>query len=103
MADKQGRSSSSVGHGRSAIAYSTDPVQVRERRFLETLAAMLDAKLQAGAFGRLIIAAAPTALGSIRPALSDAVRKTIMAELPKDLTNIPTAQLDKHFAELLPI
>ena len=59
--------------------------------------------MQAGRFDRLIIAAAPTALGDIRPALSNGVKETIIAELPKDLTNIPRPQLDRHFETLLPI
>ncbi len=103
MADKPGRSFSSVGHGRSAMEYTTDPVAVRERRFVENVAEELDRHEQQGAFDRLIIAAAPTALGDIRPALSKKLQDRVMAELPKDLTNIPTPQLEKHFADLLPV
>src|SRR6478735_7756174 len=45
MADKPGRSFSSAGPGsRSSIEYSSDPVQVRERRFVEKLAEALNAK-----------------------------------------------------------
>jgi protein required for attachment to host cells len=102
MADKQGRSFSSFGPGsRSAIDYKTDPVEVRERRFVEHLADVLDERLTAGAFQRLIIAAAPSALGDIRPALSDAVKRTILAELPKDLVKTPSAKLAEHFDGLL--
>lgn len=103
MADRPGRSYSSVGHGRSAIEYSSDPVAVRERRFVEHVAEELERKHQQHAFDRLIVAAAPTALGDLRPALSKGLRDTIMAELSKDLTNIPTPQLQAHFAELLPV
>ena len=62
---------------------------------------MLDAKLAAGAFDRLIIAAAPTALGSLRAALSEAVGKTVTGELPKDLTKTPTNDLASHFDGLI--
>ena len=104
MADRPGRSFSSFGPGsRSAMEYSSDPVAVRERRFVETIAHLLDKKLQVHAFERLIIAAAPTALGDIRPALTPAVREVVMAELPKDLTNLPSPQLERHFAALLPL
>jgi protein required for attachment to host cells len=67
------------------------------------VAETLDEKRAEGAFQRLVIAAAPTALGDLRPVLSDAVKQTIMAELPKDLTNVPTPQLAGHFADLLPV
>jgi protein required for attachment to host cells len=97
MADKPGRSISSAGPGsRSSMEYHTDPVEIRERRFVEALAGTLDRKHQEGAFQRLVIAAAPNALGDLRPALSEAVKKTIVAELPKDLTNVPIPKLAEH-------
>lgn len=103
MADKPGRSISSVGSGRSAMEYSSDPVEVRETRFVREVAEMLDEKLAGGAFTRLIVAAAPTALGDMRKAMTPAVKETLMAELPKDLTNLPKPELDKHFASILAI
>lgn len=97
MADKPGRSFSSAGPGaRSSIEYHTDPVEVRERRFVEDLADRLEASRAEGAFQRLVIAAAPNALGDLRPALSEAVRKTVVAELAKDLTNVPSPKLAEH-------
>ena len=104
MADKPGRSISSAGPGsRSGIEYSSDPVAVRERKFVERLAEKLDEKHGEGRFDRLVIAAAPTALGDLRPALSARVRETVVAELPKDLTNVPTAKLAAHFDGLIAI
>ena len=104
MADKPGRSSNPSSPGtRAAVDYKTDPVEVRERRFVEKLAAMLDQKHTEGRFQRLVIAAAPAALGDLRPALSEAVKGTILAELPKDLTNIPTPQLAGHFDGLIAV
>ena len=104
MADKPGRSFTSAGPGsRSSMEYSSDPVAVRERKFVERLADMLNEKQQQGKFDRLVIAAAPTALGDIRPALSDQVRDRILAEMPKDLTNIPVPKLAEHFDGLLAV
>jgi len=103
MADRPGRSFASAGSARSAMEYSSDPVAVRERRFVENVAEQLDKRLQKGAFDRLIVAAAPTALGDLRPAFTEGVKETIIAELPKDLTNIPTAKLEPHFTDLLMI
>ncbi len=103
MADRPGRSFASAGSARSAMEYSSDPVQVRERRFVENVAEELDKQLQKGAFDRLIIAAAPTALGDLRPALSKGLKDVVMAELPKDLTNVPTPKLEGHFADILAV
>jgi protein required for attachment to host cells len=101
MADRPGRSFASAGSARSAMEYSSDPVAVRERRFVEHVAEELEKRRQDGAFDRLIVAAAPTALGDLRPALSKGVKDVILAEMPKDLTNIPTPKLEGHFSELL--
>lgn len=104
MADRPGRSISSAGPGsRSAVGYHTDPVEARERRFVEKLAAMLDEKRTAGAYDRLVIAAAPAALGDLRPALTEQVRRVVVAELAKDLTNIPMPDLPAHFEDVLAV
>ena len=104
MADKPGRTFSSAGPGsRSSMEYSSDPVAVRERRFVERLAEVLEEQRAAGNFDRLVIAAAPTALGDLRPALSDGVKQAIIAEMPKDLTNIPTDKLGQHFDGLIAV
>lgn len=101
MSDKPGRSFSSNGSGRSSMEYSSDPVQVREARFVKSVAEALDRKYQQSAFSRLIIAAAPTALGDLRGVLSNGLKDAVIAEMPKDLTNLPTPQLEKHFGDLL--
>ncbi|WP_240229911.1 host attachment protein [Devosia lacusdianchii] len=101
VSDKPGRSFSSNGSGRSAMEPKTDPVEHRETEFVKSLADMLTRQQQKGAFDRLVIAAAPIALGDIRKAISPAVKKTIVAELNKDLTNLPTAQLGQHFDTIL--
>ena len=101
MADRPGRSFSSVGDGRSAMEYSSDPVDVREERFVKDVAAEIDRQYQRSAFGRLVIAASPTALGVLRAALSDQVKSVVVAEKAKDLTNLPTPELEKHFDDVL--
>lgn len=97
VTDRAGRSFSSVGLGRSAYEPQVDPVERREAEFVRSVAEVLNKKCQEGAFNRLVVAAAPISLGEIRKALSQEVRKTIVAELPKDLTNLPTPKLAPHF------
>lgn len=101
VTDRPGRAFSSTGSGRSAMEPSSDPVEVREANFVKSVAERLDRKYQESAFSRLIIAAAPTALGTLRGALTDGVRNTVVAEEAKDLTNLPTPQLERHFDGLL--
>jgi protein required for attachment to host cells len=102
-ADKPGRAYSSVGYGRSAMEPPTDPSDYREAIFARKLAGMLRARFENGAFDRLILAADPTALGNLREALNAELDKTIMAELPKDLTKVPLNDLPKHFDGMLAI
>lgn len=97
VTDRPGRSFSSVGHGRSAYEPEVSPVDQREAKFVSTVAAELEEHHRAGDFDRLVIAADPTSLGTIRGLLSKALQEAVVAELPKDLTNIPTAKLASHF------
>jgi protein required for attachment to host cells len=103
MSDRPGRTYSSVGSGRSAIDPRTDPVAREELEFVRSVAETLEEKRAEGAFQRLVIAAAPTALGDIRSVLGEAMKGLVTGELPKDLTNVPTPQLAGHFADLLPV
>jgi len=103
MADRPGRAFASAGHGRSAMEPSTDPVEKQEADFAKSLADMLDEKLAKKAFDRLIIAAAPKALGVLRKAISSQVQATIMTEKAKDLTRIPNADLVQHFEDVLAV
>ena len=102
-ADRPGRSHSSVGPGRSAMEPRTDPAQHREAEFVRSVAGVMEDKAKAGAYDRLVIAAAPIALGNLRKVLSDHVKKTVVAELDKDLTNVPTPQLDRHLDGIIAI
>jgi protein required for attachment to host cells len=79
------------------------PAQLREADFIKEVATRLDKRALNGEYQRLVIAAAPIALGNLRKAMSEHVKKTIIAELDKDLTNIPTGQLGKHFDGIIPV
>ncbi|SEQ01950.1 Protein required for attachment to host cells [Devosia sp. YR412] len=99
VSDRPGSKSGTGTHG--GFEAKTDPVAYRETEFVKSVAATLDRHQQKGDFDRLVIAAAPIALGDLRKAISAAVQKTVVAELNKDLTNTPTAQLDKHLDGIL--
>jgi protein required for attachment to host cells len=101
--DRQGRSFSSAGYGRSGYEPKTDPVEHREAAFLKTVAAMLDKKHCDRAYDRLVIAAAPIALGDLRKALTEGVKKSVLAEIPKDLINTPTTQLNRHLDGIIAV
>lgn len=103
VSDRPGRALSPGGSGRSAMEPRTDPVEHREAEFCRSLAERLDKAQREGAFDRLVIVAAPIALGNIRKALAPAVKASVIAELDKDLTNIPTGQLAKHLDGIIAV
>ena len=101
MADRPGRSFSSGSDSRSAMEYSTDPVEVREERFVREVTEALERGHQQSAFNRLVIAAAPAALGTFRKLMSDQLKDSVVAELPKNLTKLPTPEIESHLDGIL--
>ena len=103
VSDKPGRSMASVGYGRSAMEPPSDPAARREADFIGNIAVLLDEKLKKGAFDRLILAAAPQALGDLRKSISPQLQQKVMAEVSKDLTHIPNTDIGKHFEDVLAV
>ena len=103
VSDRSGGNRAPAGFSRGGMEPRTDPVEHRETEFVKSVAAALDRQHQQSAFDRLVIAAAPIALGNLRKVLSDHVKKTIVAELDKDLTNLPTPQLSKHLDGIIAV
>jgi protein required for attachment to host cells len=95
--DAPGRAFGSVGTARSAME-QTDWHEQAERRFLEKLAARLDAGVLAGETKSIVLAAPPRALGVIRRLYSPGLRRALRAEIDKDLVKLPVHEIEKHLA-----
>lgn len=93
MADKPGRSHSSVGYGRSAMEYSSDPVREEQHRFAVEIADKLEHYAAKNAFENLVICAAPKTLGDLRKLLSAHVKERTIAEIDRNCVAVPTEQL----------
>nr|WP_210264508.1 host attachment protein [Ensifer adhaerens] len=93
MADKPGRSHSSVGHGRSAMEYSSDPVREEKHRFAADVASKIEGYLNDNAFDSLVICAAPKTLGDLRKLLSANVKQKTVAEIDRNCVTVPIEQL----------
>ncbi|SDC02043.1 host attachment protein [Ruegeria marina] len=74
--------------GKSAME-ETDWHRVAETRFADELAGKLKDWAASGRFRHLVIVADPRSLGTMRKAYDDALRSVIVAEIDKDLTNLP--------------
>jgi protein required for attachment to host cells len=103
VSDREGRSHSSVGSGRSAIEAHSDPHRNLKKKFAHQLADMLARGLEQKSYERLIIIAPPSALGDLRASLSVAVRAKVTHELAKDLTKTPNSELAGHLKDVLRI
>jgi protein required for attachment to host cells len=98
--DKPGRTHTSMRPGRSAME-PTDFHQQEEDRLMVEVAADLAEDLRQQNFSSLVVAAAPTALGALRKAMSDELRKTVIAEVPKDFTNMNLVKLGTALSQAL--
>ena len=101
VSDREGRSFSSHGAGRSAIESHSDPHRELKRKFAHELADMLARSLEQNAYDRLIIVAPPGALGDLRAAVSDHVRAKVVSEVAHDLTKIPNGEVAEHLKDVL--
>jgi protein required for attachment to host cells len=101
--DRSGRTFESVGATRHAIEPRQDPHRELKRSFSERLAALLEEELAAKAYDRVVLVAPPTTLGDLRAALPAAVREAVSAELDKDLTKTPVAELPRHLGAVLAV
>lgn len=100
--DRAGPVHSRVGPGVSGVEQS-DPKALAEAEFAIKISDFLEASFEQGEFKRLVIAAGPHMLGSIREVLPEKVAKVVSAQVDKDLTRVPVKELSKHFDHVLAI
>ena len=98
--DKPGRTHTGIALGRSAIE-PTDLHQLQEDRLMTEVAAALAEDLRRQRFSCLVVAAAPTALGALRKAMSNELRKAVIAEVPKNFTRMELPQLTSALSDAL--
>jgi len=91
--DAPGRLHGAAGGARSSVE-QTDWHDEEERLFLERLVRRLDAAIAAGEVSKLVVIAAPRALGMLRQGYSPAVRHAIHTELGKDYVKMPLHEIE---------
>jgi protein required for attachment to host cells len=103
VADRQPRAIESVGHARHAIDGKADPRRKEKRKLIEELAEVLDHALAQDKYDNLVIVAPAQALGDMRQAITEPVRKVVLHEVNLDLTKTPDTELGSHLAHVLKI
>ena len=92
--DAPGRSFSSVGSGRSSMDEPDFHQQAEDRFAVETAAMLKDWALRSGD-DKLVVVAPARTLGELRKHYHKAVEARLVAELPKDLVNMPVPEIEK--------
>jgi len=100
--DRPGRVHESATSRRSGVE-TTDWHVVEEHRFVETTAAALNRYVESEGVRSVIIIAPPRVIGDLRAALPESIRKHILAEIDKDLTNRPIYEIEKYLASYSPL
>lgn len=92
--DRPGRSHSSVGTHRSAMQ-ETNWHKLEKHRFAKEIADLLYSAAHSGRYSKLILAAPPMTMGDLRKALHKEVADKVVAEVSKDLTNMPPHEIER--------
>ena len=74
----------------------TDPRRHLESEFMRTVASFLEEGALSKSYERLVLVAAPKALGDLRSTLSPHSAALVTRELDKDLVHLPQQDLEKH-------
>ncbi len=99
-ANRPGRGHESRGVVRHAKEAPTDPHRKAKADFVHDVADVLEHELSLHRYGELVLVAAPQTLGDLRSVLSETVRKTIVAEIDKDITHVPDHELGERLTRL---
>ena len=91
--DRPGRTFDSKGAGRHAKEPPSDSHDRLETDFIRSVAEGIDAAHAHKEFDRLIVVAAPKALGDLRAAYSKRLARAVSSEIPKDVTNLSATEL----------
>jgi len=95
--DRPGRYHGSDGVSKSAFE-ENDWHQLGEERFAAAVADALNRLAHADRFQHLILVAPPKVLGTVRTQLDKQAAGRVVAEVPKDLTSQPTAEIARTLA-----
>ena len=98
--ERPGRTRESATSARHAVQPRQDLHRAEKQNFVHEVAAVLNEASQRDEFDALVLVAPAHALGDLRQALDAPTQRKITAQLQKDLTKVPNADLSEHLADL---
>lgn len=96
--DRPGRTLDGAGDRRTGYA-QMDPHEVNEARFVEDAVHTITQRYEQGGYSRVILAAAPKALGILRSQLAQSPRAFPVIEVSKNYTKTPIAEVSRLLAD----
>jgi protein required for attachment to host cells len=69
--------------------------KLEKHRFAKEIAGMLYEAAHRGQYSKLVLAAPPMTMGDLRKALHKEVSDKVVAEVSKDLTNMPPQEIER--------
>ena len=81
--------------GRGGSMEDVDFHKLEEDRFAADMAEMLKERALRNEFEALVVVAPPKTLGELRKHYHKAVEQRLLGEVPKDLVNVPVAEIEK--------
>jgi protein required for attachment to host cells len=99
--ERPARVHESVGPARHAVEPRQSPYRALEMLFANQLASMLSENAASQSFDRLVLVAPPKMLGDLRKLVVPSVREKIVAEVDKDLTNVPYGEILSHLDDVI--
>jgi protein required for attachment to host cells len=88
--NRAGAGATSFGHD------TTTAAEIERPRLARHVVAALQSEWSKGAFDRIVLAAGPKMLGALRDAMPKDLAHKIVAEVDKDLSDIPAQDLFRH-------
>lgn len=101
--DAPGRTHSRGGHVQSVMEPTSDPHEQAAKDFIAHISGLLTEAGKAHEYERLILVAAPQALGDLRAALPADINALVSGELHKDLTHATIPEITGHLGEVLAV
>lgn len=98
--ERPGRARESGASARHAVQPRQDLHRADKQNFVHEIAAALNQASARDEFDCLVLVAPPHPLGDLYQVLDAPTQRKITAQLQKDLTNIPDADLANHLADL---
>lgn len=97
--DRPGRMSEAALPGRKSAVEPIDWHDIEEHRFVRTVAAAMEQMVRTSKAKALIVVAPPRTLADLRSAFHPDVKACVLAEIGKDLTKHPVAEIEMHLVK----